>query len=174
LGKLDRVDLTGLALHERAVARDLEMLGVPAANWPGENRGLHRPTGPGCSGCWRRHERHRRRRQPDVQRNTQYRRGRALKAGQEGPWLTFARDGHAALAQDLDGPALGVPSLTFRAWYEAKYGLNAWEALYKIHNRTWVEYLSWLQQVLALPVTAWDCGWKRSSPAGPVRAGRAE
>ena len=27
-------DLAGLALHERAVARDLEILGVPAANWP--------------------------------------------------------------------------------------------------------------------------------------------
>jgi cation diffusion facilitator CzcD-associated flavoprotein CzcO len=53
----------------------------------------------------------------------------------------------------LTGPALGVPSLTFRAWYEAKYGLDAWEALYKIYNRTWVEYLSWLQKVLTLPVS---------------------
>ena len=34
MGKVDRIDLAGLALHERAVARDLEILGVPAANWP--------------------------------------------------------------------------------------------------------------------------------------------
>ena len=38
MGKLDRVDLTGLARHERAVARDLEMLGVPAANWPANRK----------------------------------------------------------------------------------------------------------------------------------------
>jgi hypothetical protein len=34
LGKVDRIDLAGLARHERAVARDLELLGVPAPNWP--------------------------------------------------------------------------------------------------------------------------------------------
>ena len=34
MGKIDRIDLAGLARHERAVARDLEILGVPAANWP--------------------------------------------------------------------------------------------------------------------------------------------
>jgi FAD-dependent urate hydroxylase len=72
--------------------------------------------------------------------------------GEEGPWLTYARMDTLRSPKTLTGPALGVPSLTFRAWYEAKYGLAAWEALYKIHNRTWVEYLSWLQKVLALPV----------------------
>lgn len=61
-------------------------------------------------------------------------------------------DGHVAFAQDPDGPRSRRSLPHFRAWYEAKYGLNAWEALYKIHNRTWVEYLSWLQQMLALPV----------------------
>ena len=66
----------------------------------------------------------------------------------------------------LTGPALGVPSLTFRAWYEAKYGLDAWEALYKIYNRTWVEYLSWLQKVLALPVSH-GVALEALEPAGP-------
>src|SRR5882757_7694946 len=52
----------------------------------------------------------------------------------------------------LTGRALGVPSLTFRAWHETKYGHDAWEAIYKIYNHTCVEYLSCLQQMLALPV----------------------
>jgi threonine dehydrogenase-like Zn-dependent dehydrogenase len=34
LDRIDGADPAGLARHERAVARDLEMLGVPAANWP--------------------------------------------------------------------------------------------------------------------------------------------
>ena len=92
------------------------------------------------------------------------------RPGQEGPWLTFARMDTLRSPKTLTGPALGVPSLTFRAWYEAKYGLDAWEALYKIYNRTWVEYLSWLQKVLALPVSH-GVAVEALEPAGPfVRA----
>ena len=40
----------------------------------------------------------------------------------------YARMDTLRSPKTLTGPALGVPSLTFRAWYEAKYGLDAWEA----------------------------------------------
>ena len=170
LGKIDRVDLAGLALHERAVARDLEILGVPAANWPAKiEDATGQPVldvlvvGAGMNGI-------------AAAGSLAFKGVRNIavversRPGQEGPWLTFARMDTLRSPKTLTGPALGVSSLTFRAWYEAKYGLNAWEALYKIHNRTWVGYLSWLQKVLALPVRH-GAALEALEPAGPfVRA----
>ena len=63
-------------------------------------------------------------------------------AGNEGPWLTFARMDTLRSPKTLPGPALGIPSLSFRAWYEAAFGTDAWEALYKIENAVWVDYLA--------------------------------
>lgn len=37
-------------------------------------------------------------------------------AGLEGPWLTFARMNTLRTPKEATGPALGVPSLTPRAW----------------------------------------------------------
>jgi cation diffusion facilitator CzcD-associated flavoprotein CzcO len=51
----------------------------------------------------------------------------------------------------LPGIALGIPSLTFRAWFTARNGPEAWDTLYKIANADWQAYLTWLQTVLALP-----------------------
>jgi cation diffusion facilitator CzcD-associated flavoprotein CzcO len=42
--------------------------------------------------------------------------------GQEGPWNTMARMPILRSPKHLTGPDLGVPSLTFRAWYEAQHG----------------------------------------------------
>jgi FAD-dependent urate hydroxylase len=152
LDKVDRIDLAGLARHERAVARDLEILGVPAANWPAKiEDAAGQPVldvlivGAGMNGI-------------AAAGSLMFKGVRNIsviersKPGQEGPWLTFARMDTLRSPKTLTGPALGVPSLTFRAWYEAKYGFEAWETLYKIYNQTWVEYLSWLQQMLGLPV----------------------
>jgi FAD-dependent urate hydroxylase len=153
LSELDRADSAALARHERAVARDVEMLGVPAANWPASIEDASgQPVldvlivGAGMNGI-------------AAAGSLMFKGVRNIavversQLGQEGPWLTYARMDTLRSPKTLTGPSLGVPSLTFRAWYEAKYGVNAWEALYKIHNGTWVEYLSWLQKVLALPVS---------------------
>jgi cation diffusion facilitator CzcD-associated flavoprotein CzcO len=72
--------------------------------------------------------------------------------GREGPWVTYARMLTLRSPKQLPGPALGIPSLTFRAWYEATRGTPAWRALYKIPNGVWQDYLTWLKHVLALPV----------------------
>lgn len=72
--------------------------------------------------------------------------------GQEGPWMTTARMDTLRSPKTLPGPCFGIPSLTFRAWHEARFGEAAWGALYKIPNAMWQDYLSWLQQALALPV----------------------
>jgi cation diffusion facilitator CzcD-associated flavoprotein CzcO len=73
-------------------------------------------------------------------------------AGREGPWVTFARMETLRSPKQLTGPALGLPALTFRAWYEAQFGQDAWNALGKIPRRQWMEYLTWYRRVLDLPV----------------------
>jgi cation diffusion facilitator CzcD-associated flavoprotein CzcO len=76
----------------------------------------------------------------------------AAPSGEEGPWLTFARMETLRSPKHLTSPDLGLPALTFRAWYEAQYGIEGWNALYKIPTRTWHDYLQWLRVTLDLPV----------------------
>ncbi|HEY9064049.1 MAG TPA: NAD(P)/FAD-dependent oxidoreductase [Burkholderiaceae bacterium] len=73
-------------------------------------------------------------------------------AGFEGPWATTARMETLRSPKELTGPALGLPALTFRAWFEAQFGLPAWDALDKIPRLQWAEYLRWYRAVLALDV----------------------
>lgn len=73
-------------------------------------------------------------------------------AGQEGPWVTYARMETLRSPKQLTGPASGLGALTFRAWYTAQFGEAAWEALDKIPRPMWMDYLRWYRQVLALPV----------------------
>ncbi len=73
-------------------------------------------------------------------------------AGGEGPWDTYARMITLRSPKHLTGIDLGVPSLTFRAWWQAKHGEGAWEALGKISRQDWMHYLRWFREMLALPV----------------------
>ena len=72
--------------------------------------------------------------------------------GREGPWVTFARMPTLRSPKHHPGICFGVPSLTFQAWYRAAHGSYAWDALYKIPNRIWQDYLDWVRDTLALPV----------------------
>src|SRR3546814_6112502 len=72
--------------------------------------------------------------------------------GREGPWVTYARMRTLRSPKHLAGPALGIPSLTFRAWFEAQWGEAGWEALDRIPRTPWMDYLGWYRKVLALPV----------------------
>ncbi|ULX54021.1 FAD-dependent oxidoreductase [Cupriavidus taiwanensis] len=73
-------------------------------------------------------------------------------AGYEGPWATTARMETLRSPKQLTGPALGLPALTFRAWFEAQFGEPAWQALDKIPRLQWMDYLRWFRQVLALDI----------------------
>ena len=73
-------------------------------------------------------------------------------AGFEGPWATTARMETLRSPKKLTGPALGFGALTFRAWFEAQFGLAAWEALDKIPRLQWMEYLRWYRHVLKLEI----------------------
>ncbi|WP_210489730.1 NAD(P)-binding domain-containing protein [Microvirga antarctica] len=137
---------------ERRIARDLEVLNLPAANWPARKDGPDgRPAtdvvvvGAGMNGI-------------AAAAALLFKGVRHIRilerasAGREGPWRTFARMDTLRSPKTLPGPALGIPSLSFRAWYEASFGVEAWHDLYKIDNGDWVDYLSFLQRVLKLPV----------------------
>ncbi|MCC7371236.1 MAG: NAD(P)/FAD-dependent oxidoreductase [Chloroflexi bacterium] len=72
--------------------------------------------------------------------------------GLEGPWVTYARMNTLRSPKALTGPDLGIPSLTFRAWYEAQHGEAAWDDLGLIPRGDWMKYLAWYRRVLNLPV----------------------
>jgi thioredoxin reductase len=72
--------------------------------------------------------------------------------GFEGPWITYARMYTLRTPKELPSIDLGVPSLTFKSWYIAKNGAEAWEKLDKIPRTDWMEYLKWYRNVLKIPV----------------------
>lgn len=72
--------------------------------------------------------------------------------GLEGPWGTFARMETLRSPKHLTGPDLGIPSLTFRAWYEAQHGEAGWRELYKVGRLDWLRYLGWVRESAAIPV----------------------
>lgn len=73
-------------------------------------------------------------------------------AGLEGPWETYARMVTLRTPKHLTSIDLGIPSLTFRAWWEAQAGPSGWEELDKIPRSEWMNYLRWYRQVLHLPI----------------------
>lgn len=145
------MDENSAAAHDAAVARDLELLGLPPRDW---TTGVAGPDGPaldvlviGAGMCG------------IAAAAALMMKGvrklavlDAARPGFEGPWRTTARMLTLRSPKHLPGIALGVPSLTFRAWYTARRGQAAWDGLYKIFNADWQEYLSWLQGALALPI----------------------
>ena len=145
-------NVVGAATHDRRVARDLDLLSLPPPAWTDATTG---PDGAAAS---------------DVIVVGAGMYGIAATAalimkgirnvvmldrapeGQEGPWVTYARMETLRSPKHLPGIALGIPSLTYRAWHEARFGAAAWDALAKIPNGLWQNYLTWVRTVLQLPL----------------------
>lgn len=72
--------------------------------------------------------------------------------GGEGPWCTFARMETLRTPKTLTGPDLGLPSLTFQAWCDARFGDGTWQGLDRIPREWWMEYLVWYRRALDIPV----------------------
>ncbi|WP_431284035.1 FAD-dependent oxidoreductase [Humitalea sp. 24SJ18S-53] len=72
--------------------------------------------------------------------------------GQTGVWTNFARMRTLRTPKHVSGPDLGVPALTPEAYFSARDGADAWEALPKIGREDWQRYLDWVQATLDLPV----------------------
>ncbi|MFW5835149.1 MAG: FAD/NAD(P)-binding protein [Pseudomonadota bacterium] len=75
-------------------------------------------------------------------------------AGREGPWRTIARMRTLRSPKSFNGPDLGLPCLTYRAWHEARFCAASWEALALIPKEFWADYLDWFRETLALPVVS--------------------
>lgn len=73
-------------------------------------------------------------------------------ANYEGPWNTHARMQTLRSPKELTGPALGIASLTFRAWYSAQFGEDQWQVLDRIPTLMWHDYLQWYKKVLGISV----------------------
>lgn len=76
----------------------------------------------------------------------------ARKKGEEGEWLSHARMDILRTPKHTIGPDCDIPSLTVRAWYEAKYSADAWEKLDYIPRVEWAAYIQWLRNFLHLPI----------------------
>lgn len=70
--------------------------------------------------------------------------------GREGAWTTYARMPTLRSPKDYTGPDLGLPSLTYRAWHEARFGAEGWAALDLIPAAHWAEYLLWTRDVVGI------------------------
>jgi cation diffusion facilitator CzcD-associated flavoprotein CzcO len=141
----------GLAALEAQVRRDLEMIAHPRTEWMVPRLQAEKPAldvlivGAGQSGLVTAFGlmRERVRNILVIDR---------APAGKEGPWITFARMPTLRSPKDQTGPDLGIPSLTFQAWYEAQHGAEAFAAMHLIPSVDWHDYLQWYRRVLALPV----------------------
>ncbi|WP_311774154.1 MULTISPECIES: SidA/IucD/PvdA family monooxygenase [unclassified Nostoc] len=69
-----------------------------------------------------------------------------------GVWLTRARMRTLRTPKHLPGPELGIPELSFQAWYEARHGAAAYAEIDRIERVAWAEYLSWYRHFLGIQV----------------------
>lgn len=84
-------------------------------------------------------------------------------AGLEGPWLTFARMQTLRTPKFVTGTDLGLPSLSFRAWWIAQYGQEGWDRLGRIPRTAWMDYLVWYRRAMGLDVRN-GCDLQNISP----------
>ncbi|MEZ2143406.1 NAD(P)/FAD-dependent oxidoreductase [Bradyrhizobium sp. DN5] len=89
----------------------------------------------------------------------------ANNGGASGPWLTNARMHKLRTPKNLPGPELGLPGLSFQAWYEERHGAGAYEALDRIPRLDWAAYLAWYRKVLSIEVR-YQTRLIRIEPAG--------
>lgn len=143
--------MAGLRALEVQVARDLDMIAHPRTEWMVPRLHAGKPAldvlivGAGQSGLVTAFAlmRERVRNILAIDR---------APAGKEGPWVTFARMPTLRSPKDQTGPDLGIPSLTFQAWYQAQHGADAFANMHLIPSVDWHEYLQWYRRVLGLPV----------------------
>jgi cation diffusion facilitator CzcD-associated flavoprotein CzcO len=67
-----------------------------------------------------------------------------------GLWLNAARMNLLRTPKTLPGPELGIPALSFQAWYEARHGQAAYAAIDRIPRTDWADYLRWYKAFLGI------------------------
>lgn len=69
-----------------------------------------------------------------------------------GVWTTYARMNRLRTPKSLVGPEVGLPALSFQAWYEAHHGEASYAEIERIGREHWAEYLAWYRRFLGVPV----------------------
>jgi cation diffusion facilitator CzcD-associated flavoprotein CzcO len=82
-----------------------------------------------------------------------------------GIWLNAARMTMLRTPKTLPGPEVGIPALSFQAWYEARHGQAAYDAIDRIARTDWADYLSWFRHFLAI-APRYGTAVERIEPAG--------
>lgn len=149
---MTRLSVEGLAALEVELRRQLEYINYPARNWMPEKLGPDGQRvidvaiiGGGQSGLSLAHSLFR----EGIRTITVF---DQQEPRHEGPWVTYARMKTLRTGKSLTGPDMGLPALTFRAWFEAQHGATAWRELKQIDRTMWMDYLIWYRTVLDLPV----------------------
>jgi cation diffusion facilitator CzcD-associated flavoprotein CzcO len=73
-------------------------------------------------------------------------------ASHEGVWRTCARMRTLRSPKHLPGPELGLDALTLRAWYEAKYGEQAYADILRCGTIVWADYVAWFRAATGIEV----------------------
>jgi cation diffusion facilitator CzcD-associated flavoprotein CzcO len=76
----------------------------------------------------------------------------APDSAKTGVWLTSARMHKLRTPKNLPGPELGLPGLSFQAWYEACYGAARYDALDRLPRLDWAAYLDWYRKLLSISI----------------------
>ncbi|MFM0348178.1 SidA/IucD/PvdA family monooxygenase [Paraburkholderia sp. RL17-347-BIC-D] len=50
------------------------------------------------------------------------------------------------------GPEIGIPNLSYRSWFEAQFGEDAYSAIELIDRISWDNYLRWLRRLLGVEI----------------------
>lgn len=82
-----------------------------------------------------------------------------------GVWLNAARMNLLRTPKSLVGPEVGLPTLSFQSWYEARHGADAYAAIDRIRRTDWAAYLSWYRQFLNIQIR-YSTRLTRIEPAG--------
>ena len=72
--------------------------------------------------------------------------------GREGVWNDIARMPDVRSPKYYPGPDMGVPNLTYEAWHRTMFGDADWEAIELVPTPLWADYLTWVREILDLPV----------------------
>jgi FAD-dependent urate hydroxylase len=89
----------------------------------------------------------------------------AQDVAKAGVWLTSARMHKLRTPKNLSGPEGGLPGLGFQAWYEARYGVAAYDELDRIPRLHWAGYLDWYRKLTGVSVR-YGTRLVRIEPAG--------
>jgi FAD-dependent urate hydroxylase len=76
----------------------------------------------------------------------------AEDAAHAGVWLTAARMNLLRTPKSLPGPELGISTLGFQSWYEARHGVATYAAIDRIPRTDWADYLDWYRAFLGIRI----------------------